>query len=155
MQAPENPDILLEELQNLEEIGRFLNPSPGEIPKLDGIEIGGFSRPLQGVLGGDHLLYIDFQKRYDLEFRVELTPRLESSAREVDLTARIFGIDGVRVDTIYENDARTVSAIHDPRKDRWDGRGPDGRPVPGGIYILSVVSGEGLSRFNKAFSVVR
>lgn len=62
---------LAEELQNFEEIARCLNPSPGERPKLDGIEVVGFTQPLYSTIGGDHFIYVDFKQRYDLDLRAE------------------------------------------------------------------------------------
>jgi serine phosphatase RsbU (regulator of sigma subunit) len=66
----DRPQQWKEELQNFEEIATFLQPSPGEVPELPGIAICGFSIPLQGLIGGDHLVYIDFNKRYDLDVRI-------------------------------------------------------------------------------------
>ena len=62
--------FLQDELQNFEELARCVNPSPGEIPALRGVDIGGLSMPLRGVIGGDHLIYIDFDRRYDLDARI-------------------------------------------------------------------------------------
>lgn len=61
---------LVDELQNFQDIARFLNPSPGELPRLPGVEISGLSMPLREVIGGDHILYIDFKRRYDLKARI-------------------------------------------------------------------------------------
>jgi len=61
---------LTSELENFEEIARCLNPSAGEIPKLAGLDIAGVSRPLRGRIGGDHIVYIDFRRRFDLEARI-------------------------------------------------------------------------------------
>jgi serine phosphatase RsbU (regulator of sigma subunit) len=69
-QIDEGRDHLVLELQNFQEIARYLRPSPGEIPSLPGIDIYGFSRPLCGVLGGDHIIYVDFPRRFDLEPRL-------------------------------------------------------------------------------------
>jgi serine phosphatase RsbU (regulator of sigma subunit) len=63
-------DRLADELQNFQEIARQLKPSPGETPRLAGIEIGDVSLPLRQVIGGDHIVYIDFNRRYDLDARV-------------------------------------------------------------------------------------
>ncbi len=68
--TPTTAGDLADELQNFQEIARFLNPSPGEVPRLPGIEICGFTLPLREVIGGDHILYIDFRRRYDLESRI-------------------------------------------------------------------------------------
>jgi len=61
---------LKDELENFREIAAHLNPSPGEIPQLPGIDIAGLSMPLREVIGGDHIIYIDFDRRYDLARRL-------------------------------------------------------------------------------------
>lgn len=76
----------LDELQNFQEIATTLKPSPGEVPLLAGVDIGGISLPLKELVGGDHIIYIDFNRRYDLvrrirdaeaEDRQEVAERLE------------------------------------------------------------------------------
>lgn len=71
---------LQDELQNFEELARCVNPSPGEIPSLLGVDIGGLSMPLRGVIGGDHLIYIDFDRRYDLDARIAEAERSPAPA---------------------------------------------------------------------------
>ena len=56
---------LAEEIQNFQEIARYLNPSSGEIPDIQGIDIAGLSMPFREVIGGDHIIYIDFKRRYN------------------------------------------------------------------------------------------
>ena len=73
MIAPE--DELAVELRNFEEIARFLNPSPGAIPVLAGVDIHGLSLPVRREVGGDHILYIDFNKRFDLDERIREAER--------------------------------------------------------------------------------
>lgn len=63
-------DFMKDELENLHEIVGAIKPSSGEIPSLDGIDIFGGSIPLNGIAGGDHIIYIDFNKRYDLDVRI-------------------------------------------------------------------------------------
>jgi serine phosphatase RsbU (regulator of sigma subunit) len=58
------------ELKNFEDIARYLKPVSGEIPELEGIDIYGESLPLNGLTGGDHITYVDFKKRYDLDSRI-------------------------------------------------------------------------------------
>jgi serine phosphatase RsbU (regulator of sigma subunit) len=73
-------DGLSDELQNFQELATTLKPSPGEIPKLAGVDIGGISKPLKELVGGDHVIYIDFNRRYDLARRIreaELAGRTE------------------------------------------------------------------------------
>jgi serine phosphatase RsbU (regulator of sigma subunit) len=62
---------LTDELENFEEIALRLKPEPGEIPKLPGIDVAGTIIPLAGPIGGDHIIYIDFKHRYDLDARIE------------------------------------------------------------------------------------
>ena len=62
---------LTDELENFEEIALRLKPEPGEIPKLPGIDVSGTIIPLAGPIGGDHIIYIDFKQRYDLDARIE------------------------------------------------------------------------------------
>ena len=59
------------ELENFQDIARHIRPSAGEIPKLEGLDIYGETIPLNGVIGGDHIVYVDFNERYDLEARIE------------------------------------------------------------------------------------
>ena len=61
---------LTQEVENLHEIAAHLKPSPGEVPRLPGIDVYGDSVPLNGVIGGDHIIYLDFKCRYDLEARI-------------------------------------------------------------------------------------
>jgi serine phosphatase RsbU (regulator of sigma subunit) len=72
-QAPETPDLLRQlrrELANFEDIARHLMPQPGEQPRLSGIDVYGGLLPLNGVVGGDHLIYVDFKQRFDLDARI-------------------------------------------------------------------------------------
>ena len=54
------------ELENFEEIAKCLIPQPGDVPKLRGIDIHGGTLPLNGVVGGDHVIYVDFKERFDV-----------------------------------------------------------------------------------------
>src|ERR1700724_1890995 len=58
------------ELANFEEIAKYLIPQPGDLPRLEGIDTYGGTIPLNGVVGGDHLIYVDFKQRFDLEARI-------------------------------------------------------------------------------------
>ena len=61
---------LVDEMENFQEIAKFLRPEPGAVPELAGVDIHGRSLPLNGVVGGDHIVYIDYRKRYDLDTRI-------------------------------------------------------------------------------------
>jgi len=58
------------ELDNFTLIARELIPLPGDIPGIENIDIFGQSRQLGGLIGGDHIIYIDFNRRFDLDERV-------------------------------------------------------------------------------------
>lgn len=62
---------LSRELANFEDIAKYLKPQPGETPRLEGVEVCGGTMPFNGVLGGDHLIYMDFKQRFDLEARIK------------------------------------------------------------------------------------
>jgi serine phosphatase RsbU (regulator of sigma subunit) len=62
---------LTSELENFEDIARYLRPQPGDLPKLAGIDIHGGTLPLKGSVGGDHVIYLDFKERFDLERRIQ------------------------------------------------------------------------------------
>lgn len=61
---------LVDELHNFQEIAKYLIPSSGEIPTLQGVDIYGKVVPLNGIIGGDHIIYVDFSRRYDLDERI-------------------------------------------------------------------------------------
>jgi serine phosphatase RsbU (regulator of sigma subunit) len=61
---------LARELENFQDIASNLIPQPGEVPKLPGIDVWGGTRPLFGAVGGDHIIYVDFKQRFDLEARI-------------------------------------------------------------------------------------
>lgn len=63
-------NFLKHEIENFGDITKKLKPSSGEIPSIDGIDIYGETTPLNGVAGGDHIIYVDFNKRYDLDHRI-------------------------------------------------------------------------------------
>jgi serine phosphatase RsbU (regulator of sigma subunit) len=74
MEQPPIPDplaLLTGELKNFQEIAHYIMPLPGEIPALQGIDVYGNTLALNGVIGGDHIIYVDFKKRYDLTARIK------------------------------------------------------------------------------------
>jgi serine phosphatase RsbU (regulator of sigma subunit) len=73
MYAPDDPSLvetLRQELENFQDIARYLLPQPGEVPRLPGLEVWGGTRPLNGDVGGDHIIYFDFKHRFDLAARI-------------------------------------------------------------------------------------
>ena len=70
--------FLEDELENFKQIARVVKPSAGEVPRLEGMEIATLSLPLNGEFGGDHVIYVDFNRRYDLDARIR---KAESEGR--------------------------------------------------------------------------
>ena len=70
-QVGDSLKMLMGELDNFQDIARYIKPSPGEIPSLEGVDIYGETLPLNGIVGGDHILYLDFKQRYDLDARIK------------------------------------------------------------------------------------
>src|SRR5438309_2232346 len=62
---------LTSELQNFEDIARYLIPKPGDVPSIPGVDICGGTLSLTGSVGGDLLIYLDFKQRFDLETRIQ------------------------------------------------------------------------------------
>ncbi|HEY1305991.1 MAG TPA: PP2C family protein-serine/threonine phosphatase [Vicinamibacterales bacterium] len=71
LDAAEELQRLTRELDNFQNIAKYLVPLPGEVPQLNGIEVWGGTRPLNGDVGGDHITYVDFKQRFDLNARIE------------------------------------------------------------------------------------
>lgn len=71
-EANSSPERMARELQNFQDIASFIKPGAGDVPSLDGFDICGSSLPLNGLVGGDHTIYVDFKKRYDLDARIAL-----------------------------------------------------------------------------------
>ena len=61
---------LVRELENFQDIASYLIPLPGEVPRLSAIDVWGGTRPLLGAAGGDHIIYVDFKQRFDLDARI-------------------------------------------------------------------------------------
>src|SRR4030095_14562603 len=59
------------ELDNFEQIAQFLLPQPGDLPRLQGVDVFGGTLALNGTIGGDHLIYVDFKHRFNLPARIE------------------------------------------------------------------------------------
>ena len=107
-------ELLADELENFRDIAGFLKPSPGEIPRIDGIDIAGFSMPLREIIGGDHLIYIDFNRRYNLErrlIRARAKGRIEVAEKLEQLKHRV-GILVADVSGHRMTDALIAAMLH-------------------------------------------
>lgn len=90
----ESVKMLMGELDNFQDMARHLKPSSGENPKLNGIDIYGDIIPLNGIIGGDHIIYVDFKQRYDLNARIQkakdrgrenIIPKLEECRKKAGI----------------------------------------------------------------------
>ena len=82
------------ELINFQNIAKKINPHPGDLPSLPGIDIYGESIFLNGDIGGDHITFIDFNKRFDIETRIQnaIKNGREEVANKLQETRRKAGI---------------------------------------------------------------
>ena len=94
MEASQELERLTRELDNFQSIAKYLVPLPGDVPRLSGIDIWGGSLQLNGSVGGDHITYVDFKHRFDLnariarareEARFEVADNLESCQRKAGI----------------------------------------------------------------------
>ncbi|HSD64023.1 MAG TPA: PP2C family protein-serine/threonine phosphatase [Ignavibacteriaceae bacterium] len=58
------------ELINFLKIAKNIKPDPGEIPEIKGLDIYGETIPLNGDVSGDHIIYVDFAKRFNIKERI-------------------------------------------------------------------------------------
>lgn len=105
---------ITDELKNFERIARAIKPRPGSVPELDGIDVYGEIVPLNGIVGGDHLIYMDFKKRYDLEARIA---RAQARGRDevVESLRRCQNIAGIAVIDVsghQTTDAMLAAMVH-------------------------------------------
>ncbi len=52
-------------------LAQRLMPATGAIPRIPAIDIFGVMVPLNGVVGGDYISYVNFQDRFDLDARIQ------------------------------------------------------------------------------------
>lgn len=76
------------EILNFQNIAKNIKPSPGEIPEISGLDIYGETIPLSGEVCGDHIIYMDFTKRFNLPERIR---RAETAGR-IDIVSKLRGL---------------------------------------------------------------
>ncbi len=103
-----------EELRNFKEIAVNLEPSSGDIPEISGIGVYGMSIPFSGDLGGDHIIYVDFKKRYDIDARINRARERgqEEVARNLDKCRHMAGIAIADVSGHKITDALLALMLH-------------------------------------------
>lgn len=105
---------LTDELNNFEDIAKYLMPQPGELPDIAGIDVFGGTLALNGSVGGDHIIYVDFKQRYDLHARInraidEGKPELVENLKRCQKMAGIVVID---VEGHQVTDALLAAMMH-------------------------------------------
>ena len=117
MHRPEMGNLLehlTDELNNFQDIAKYLMPQPGELPDIAGIDVFGGTLPLNGSVGGDHIIYVDFKQRYDLQARInraleEGKPELVENLKRCQTMAGIVVID---VEGHQVTDALLAAMMH-------------------------------------------
>lgn len=112
--APNVVKHLQRELANFEDMAQYLMPQPGERPRLEGIEVFGGTLALSGAVGGDHLIYVDFKQRFDLDARIQRA--LEDGQPEIvanlQRCQRMAGIALLDVSGHHVTDAFLAAMFH-------------------------------------------
>jgi len=105
---------ITDELKNFERIAKAIKPRPGSIPTIDGIDVYGETLPLNGIVGGDHLIYMDFKKRYDLDARIALAREAgqDEVARKLETCKTMAGIAVIDVSGHQSTDAMLAAMVH-------------------------------------------
>jgi len=74
-QTKKNMPLPLEpELRRFSALAGLFDPAPGDLPELPGIDMYGSCLQKNGEFGGDHIIYVDFNKRYKLEKLIREAP---------------------------------------------------------------------------------
>ena len=105
---------LAKEFENFEEIARGIMPRSGSIPSLVGVEVYGETLPLNGIVGGDHLIYVDFNKRHDMDARIKVAEDAGRSdvVANLDHCRRTAGVALIDVSGHRATDAMLAAMFH-------------------------------------------
>jgi serine phosphatase RsbU (regulator of sigma subunit) len=105
---------LADELRNFREVARFLRPSPGDVPRIPGLDLAYLSLPLHDVVGGDHVTWVDFDRRYDLDERIAEADRArkEEIARNLRRLRQRAGVLVADVSGHRVTDALVAAMLH-------------------------------------------
>lgn len=105
---------LTRELDNFEQIAQHLLPQPGDLPRLRGIDVFGGTLALNGTIGGDHLIYLDFKQRFNLPARIQeaVAHRRTDVAERLRRRQRMAGIVLLDVSGHRVTDALLAAMLH-------------------------------------------
>jgi serine phosphatase RsbU (regulator of sigma subunit) len=105
--------LLRGEMRNLEEMLREIHPSSGEPPRLEGIDIAGVELPLAGGCGGDHIVYVDFDRMYDLDGRIAKAKQERPEvARRLERNRHLAGLLIADATGHRQTDSLHVAMLH-------------------------------------------
>jgi serine phosphatase RsbU (regulator of sigma subunit) len=86
--------FLAAELASLGELVRNFDAPPSELPEVPWIDVYGEALPRNGQAGGDHIIYVDFKKRYKMDKLIREAPeKLKSTLRACTARAGIAVLD--------------------------------------------------------------
>lgn len=105
---------LRSELQNFQDITKYLVPRSGDVPRLRGIEMFGGCMALTGTVGGDHLIYVDFKRRFDLAARARRAVELgrPDVVKNLERCERMAGVALIDVAGHRATDAVLAAMLH-------------------------------------------
>jgi serine phosphatase RsbU (regulator of sigma subunit) len=103
-------DLLTDELQNLGELVRNFEAPPSELPEVPWIDVYGEALPRNGQAGGDHIIYVDFKKRYKMDRLIREAP--ETLKEKLRATAGRAGIVVLDVEGHDYSSAFIASVFH-------------------------------------------
>jgi serine phosphatase RsbU (regulator of sigma subunit) len=98
------------ELERFSDLAHTFDPPPSELPEVPWIDVYGESLPYNRQAGGDHIIYIDFKKRYKMEKLIRTAP--ENLKKKLRATAARAGIVVLDVEGHDFSSAFIASVFH-------------------------------------------
>jgi len=108
--AQKQIDFLTAELRQFSRLVRNFDPAPGEIPEVPWIDVYGKALSRNGQIGGDHIIYVDFKKRYKMDKLIREAP--EALKEKLRTTAGRAGIVVLDVEGHDYGSAFIASVFH-------------------------------------------
>jgi serine phosphatase RsbU (regulator of sigma subunit) len=109
-QAEQRIRFLERELERFSDLARTFDPPPSELPEVPWIDVYGEALPRNRRAGGDHIIYVDFKKRYKMEKLIRLAP--ENLKKKLRATAARAGIVVLDVEGHDFSSAFIASVFH-------------------------------------------
>jgi serine phosphatase RsbU (regulator of sigma subunit) len=109
-QAGRRIRFLERELEIFSDLAHTFDPPPSELPEVPWIDVYGESLPCNRQAGGDHIIYIDFKKRYKMEKLISNAP--ETLKKKLRATAARAGILVLDVEGHDFSSAFIASVFH-------------------------------------------